>query len=217
MKKNSIVIVDDHQMFSEALAEIIEKDTNCKILYAVRDGSALMQRLKNNEYIPELILLDMNMMDIDGYDTAIWLKEHHPEIKILVLSMNGRDEDIIKMLKVGCAGYLLKEASRQELKRGIEMVLEKGFYHSDLVANKLLQWVREDKPDSIADPFELKEREKEFLPYACSELTYREIADKMCVSERTVDNYREALFRKFEVKSRVGLALFAIKNGLVKV
>jgi two-component system invasion response regulator UvrY len=215
--KKQVVIVDDHAMFADALAEIIEKDTSVKVAYSVRNGSRLIERLTANSEMPDLILLDLNMPVMDGHETALWLKENHPEIKVVVLTMNDQDEDIIRMLKAGCVGYLLKESPRAELARAIETVLEKGYYHSDLVTNQLVRMLREDGTDGARGAIKLSEREKEFLPYAVSELTYKEIADKMCVAERTVDGYRESLFQKFGVRSRVGLAIFAIKHGLVEV
>ncbi|MCB9234512.1 MAG: response regulator transcription factor [Bacteroidia bacterium] len=215
--EKTLIIVDDHQMFAEALADIIARDTDFKVLCTVRNGRELLQKLQPGAPVPGLVLLDLNMPEMDGHATALHLREHFPAIKFMVLSMNGEEDDILKMLKAGCCGYILKEAPRSELKMALQMVFERGYYHSDLVANLLVQSLYGGSAGQEANPLSLSEREKEFLPLACTELTYKEIADKMCVAERTVDGYRESLFQKLGVKSRVGLAIFAVRNGLVEI
>ena len=119
------------------------------------------------------------------------------------------DKAVIKMIKCGASGYVLKESKPQELLDAIKTIHTKGVYINDLVSGKLIRSVTEDES---APGFTKKELE--FLKLCCSELTYKEIADKMFVSPRTVDNYREALFQKLNLKSRTGLVLFAIQNDV---
>jgi DNA-binding NarL/FixJ family response regulator len=157
------------------------------------------------------------MPEKNGYETTEYLTNHYPQIKTLALSVEDNEESIIKMLRCGAKGYLLKDTDTANFRNALEIVRDKGYYHSELVSSTLLKSLH--KPNgSIAKPLvQFQAREQEFLELACSELTYKEIADKMCLSPRTIDGYRENLFIKLELKSRVGLVLFAIKNGLVSI
>lgn len=176
-----------------------------------------MEKLDHRN-LPEIILLDINMPEMDGYETAAWLKSHYPEIKILVLSMYDNENSIIRMLKSGARGYILKDAEPAELKNALDAVAKKGFYYSEFVTGRLIHNINsEDDKKTIKNITDLNARELEFLKLVCSELTYKDIADKMCLSARTIDGYRDALFEKLNAKSRVGLVLYAIKNGIVNV
>jgi DNA-binding NarL/FixJ family response regulator len=156
---------------------------------------------------------------MNGYATAQKITKEFPEVKILALSVEDDEECIIRMLRCGSKGYLLKNTPTTEFKIALHELYTKGYYHSDLVSNTLMNLLK-PKPKN-AQPFKLKinfqAREEEFLHFACSELTYKEIAGRMCLSPRTIDGYRENFFYKLQVKSRVGMVLFAIKNGVVEV
>ena len=157
---------------------------------------------------------------MDGFATVQWLNENFPLIKILVVSMVEKEESIVHMLKLGIKGYLSKDVEPQVLGEALNAIMDKGFYYTDFITGKLVHALNNNNhSDKVkTDAMRLmNDREKEFLQLACSELTYNEIAAKMFLSPKTVDGYRNALFEKFNVKSRVGLVLFAIKNGLVEV
>ena len=133
--------------------------------------------------------------------------------------MYDNETSIIRMLKCGAKGYILKDSEPAELKAAIHALMDKGFYYSDLVSGKLMHAINnlDDDSDGLKSLVPLNDRETEFLKLACSELTYKEIADKMFVSPRTIDGYRDALFEKLNIKTRVGLVMYAIKNGIVNV
>ncbi len=154
---------------------------------------------------------------MDGYETAQWLKQHYCSVKRLAISMYDNDSSIIRMLRSGAKEYILKDSEPAELQIAIESIMTKGFYYSDLISGKLINAINQMDDNGIAlnTLLQLNEREIEFLKYTCSELTYKEIADKICVSPRTVDGYRDGLFEKLQLKTRVGLAMYAIKNGVV--
>ena len=147
---------------------------------------------------------------MDGYEATAWLKNNKPGIKVLALSMFEDDLAVIKMIRSGACGYVLKESKPRELLEAIKTIYTKGGYINELVSGKLIRSMGED------DEIEISKKELDFLKYCCSELTYKEIADKMNVSPRTVDNYREALFLKLNLKSRTGLVLYAIQNQVFK-
>jgi DNA-binding NarL/FixJ family response regulator len=133
--------------------------------------------------------------------------------------MYDNENSIIRMLKCGAKGYILKDSEPAELKAAIDALVNKGYYYSDLVSGKLIHAINkiEDAGNDVNTVNNLNERETDFLKYACTELTYKEIADKMFLSPRTIDGYRDSLFEKLHVKTRVGLVMFAIKNGIVNL
>ena len=213
-----LALVDDHTLFRKGLINLIELVcSDCEILFEADNGVDLQQKItKANE--PDILLLDVNMPKMDGFATVQWLTENFPLVKILVVSMVEKEESIVRMLKLGVKGYLSKDVEPQVLGEALNAIMNKGFYYTDFITGKLVHALNSNNnPDKVkTDALRLmNDREKDFLKLACSELTYNEIAGKMFVSPKTVDGYRNALFEKFNVKSRVGLVLFAIKNELV--
>ncbi len=213
----TIVLTDDHVLLRNGLAALV-KNQGHTVLFEADNGKDFINKLDKNN-LPQLVLMDINMPEMDGYATAQWIKENHPEIKVLALSMYDNENAIIRMLKSGAKGYILKDSEPAELKAAIDAILNKGYYYSDLVSGKLIHAINkiDDEGSDTNTVNNLNERETSFLQYACTELTYKEIADKMFVSPRTIDGYRDALFEKLHVKTRVGLVMYAIKNGVVSV
>jgi two-component system invasion response regulator UvrY len=216
--KPAVVLVDDHVLLRNGLANLIRSFGEYAVLFEARNGTDLIRQLKPC-FLPELVLLDINMPEMDGYDTALWLKRNFPEIKILALSMYDTNNSIIRMLKNGAKGYILKDITPAELKIALHSVIHKGFYYSEMVTGKLIHAINSlDEPDQVMHHFlGLNDRETAFLKLVCTELTYKEIADQMCLSPRTIDGYRDSLFEKLKVKTRVGLVLYAIRNGIVHI
>ncbi|MBK7559532.1 MAG: response regulator transcription factor [Chitinophagaceae bacterium] len=214
---NTIVIVDDHLLIAKAITSIIEQfKIFFIVLYESENGRELIEKFKQKKNIPDLVLLDISMPVMDGFETATWLKLNHPEVKVIVLTMQGDDESLIKMIKAGTLGYLNKNVHPAELEKALDAIVKKGFYYPDWATSRVLQ--------SLANPVEAKEaaikmseREIEFLKYTCTELTYKEIGEKMFCSARTVESYRDSLFEKLGVKTRVALALYTVKIGLYKL
>lgn len=213
-----IVLVDDHTLLRNGLAGLIES-LGHKILFEANHGKEFIQKLEHSRELPDMVLLDINMPEMDGYETANWIKKNKPAVAMLALSMYDNETAILRMLRNGASGYILKDAHPNELKMAIEAILNKGFYHSELISGKIIHALsrKEDDPDNLLKAHELTDKEHHFLQFACSELTYREIAEKMGVSPRTVDGYRDILFTKLNIKTRVGLAVYAIKSGIVQL
>lgn len=214
--KYTVAIVDDHELVAKAIAGLVGQFADYEVLFDAENGKELIKHFKLN-HIPDVVLLDINMPDMDGYETSLWLKNNYPEVKVLALSMNDKEEAIVRMLRNGVRGYLLKGCRPSELRDALDSVINKGFYYTEFITSRLIKSL---SADFVLNPIEalgLNEREAEFVQLACTDMTYVEIADKMCVSPRTVDGYRESLFVKFNVKSRVGLAVEAIRLGVVQV
>lgn len=212
-----IAIVDDHTMFRKGLVSLINLFPGYKVLFDAANGQDFIKQLQP-KHLPDILLLDIVMPEMDGYATAQWVHVNHPGIKILALSTMDAESAIIKMIKSGARGYVLKDAEPLELKQAFDSVLSLGYYYNELISRKVLQSVHElaDENSGTGIFAKLNERELTFLKLACSEKTYSEIASEMYLSERTIDGYRESLFKKLNVKTRVGLVMYAIKNGLVR-
>ena len=214
-KKIQVAVADDHSLLRQALAKLINSFENFAVLFEANNGNEIKAKL-GKHIIPDIVLLDVNMPDMDGYETAQWLHTNFPQVKVLALSMFSDENIIIRMLKLGAKGYILKNAEPEELKEALTSVLEKDFYLSEYISGKIVSGLNKelDKPD---DRVTLSEKEKVLLRWICSEMTYKDIAAKMFVSPRTLDDYRNNLFEKLKVKTRVGLVLYAIRNRLVEV
>lgn len=214
--KHTVVIADDHALIAQAIAGLIQRMDEYEVLYEVENGLELIKKFKQN-HIPDIVLLDINMPEMDGYESALWLKNNYPEVKVLTLSMYDKEEAILAMLRNGARGYLLKGCRPSELKNALDDIILKGFHYTEYITNTLLKSLN---PEKMKDPIVemgLNDRETEFIRFACTEMTYIEIADKMCCSPRTVDGYREQVFQKMSVKTRVGIAVEAIKLGIITV
>ncbi|HEY4966596.1 MAG TPA: response regulator transcription factor [Puia sp.] len=210
-----IALVDDHTMFRKGLAVLIGLFSGYKVLMDVANGREFIDKLDPNQ-LPDIVLLDIHMPVMDGYATAAWLHANHPGIRVLALSTMDSDTTIIKMIQQGARGYILKDAEPKELQVAFEEILAKGYYYNEMLTRKVIQSIHHGVSDSSLFP-KITDREMDFLKHACSEKNYQQIADEMFVSERTVDGYRESLFKKFNVSNRVGLVLYAIKNQLVQL
>jgi two-component system, NarL family, invasion response regulator UvrY len=213
----TIALADDHVLLRNGLASLI-KNFGHEVLFEANNGEDLIKLIQEGKR-PDLILMDINMPVKDGYETSAWLKINYPEIRILALSMLDDENAIIRMIKNGARGYLLKESEPAELRAAINAVLQRGFYYSEMVTGRLVHSISgtDVESNNSQQVIQLTEREIDFLKFACTEMTYKEIAAEMHLSPRTIDGYRDALFLKLDIKTRTGLVIYAIKNGIVKI
>ncbi|MBU8882113.1 response regulator transcription factor [Kaistella sp. DKR-2] len=208
-----IAIVDDHKLVSKALENMISFNPNFEVIMNCFNGQDFLDELRAKKTYPDVVLMDINMPIKNGIETTAEISKEFPNLKVIALTMEDNESTIIKMLKAGAKGYLLKDMSPDILFDAINIVHKKGIFYTDLLTQSLLKIKTEEKfMNSLNDT--LKDRELEFIKLACSELTYREIADQMFLSPRTIDGYRDSVFIKLNVKTRVGIVLFAIKHNL---
>jgi DNA-binding NarL/FixJ family response regulator len=213
-KEHTVAIVDDHLLLSGSLEKLINSFSGFKVIYHASNGKELQKKFNTATELPEIILLDINMPVMDGFETVAWLNKNNPEIKVLALSMEDDEKVILKMLRLGAKGYLLKDIHPDRLRVALEEVIERGYYHSEKVAATLLHSIQ---PSFRKDEVQFKQNELTFLQLACSEMTYKEIADVMSLSPKTIDGYRQELFNRLHIKNRVGLVIYALKNNLIKI
>lgn len=204
----SVVIVDDHLLLSQAIGGLVQEFKNFDVLYLCKNGRELLDKFENPNNIPDIVLMDIKMPILNGIETTEILKEQYPDIKVLALSIEEDEYTILKMLRAGARGYLLKDTKKEILKEAMQKVLEEGHYYTNTVSQILLESL--DKEVNT----EIKDRELEFIKLACTEMNYKEIADIMCCSYKTVEGYRDSLYRKLGIKNRIGLVLFAIHHNL---
>lgn len=216
--KTTVALVDDHELLRSGLAGIIRNLGEFEVTLEAGNGLEFIKKvdLKNP---PDIVLLDITMPEMDGYETAAWIRKKLPSVKVLVLSMLSNDMAIIRMLRNGVKGYIIKDSKPHVFKEAMESIQRNEFYVNELVRDKLINYVsnEEDENKQTALLLNISEQEAHFLQLLCADKSYKHIADEMFVSVRTIDNYRDNLFKRLDIKTRVGLVLFAIKHGIVNI
>lgn len=204
----SVVVVDDHFLLSQAIGGLVQDFKNFKVLYLCKNGQDLLDKLEDPNNIPDLVLMDIKMPILNGIETTEILTKKFPKIKVLALSIEEDEYTILKMLRAGARGYLMKDTKKDILEEALLEVMEKGRYYTNTVSQILMGSV-EKEIDT-----ELKEKEIEFIKLACTDMSYKEIAEAMYCSYKTVEGYRDAVHKKLKIKNRIGLVLFAIHHNL---
>jgi len=212
--KIKIGLVDDHQLFLKSLSLLLNHLRNFSVVVEAGHGKDLIAKLEKNTIMPDIILIDVEMPVMNGVETAHWLRNTHPSIRLVALSMNDKEHTVIEMIKAGCCSYLLKDTHPDELEKALTEIYTKNYYNAE-INNANLSELLLSNP--FANTVQVNDKEREFLQHAASDRTYKEIAQMMDVSQRTIDGYRESIFAKFNVQSRTGMILEAIRRGLVKV
>lgn len=223
-----LAVVDDHTLFRQGLLKLIKlanRDSNYQILFDAGGAYDMKEKLDIRNP-PDIILMDITMPDGDGFEAVHWLNQYCPGVKVLVVSMVFTEAAIIRMLKMGIKGYLSKEIEERDVYAAIDAIAKGGFYYTDYRSKNLLEIFQYEGQTVAGKPAlllnhqiaqQLNETERTFLKYVCTELTYQQISEKMNVSPKTVDDYRDKLFKKLGVKTRVTLALYAVKHELVEL
>lgn len=207
-----IALVDDHRLFREGLKEVINSFSGYTVTLEADNGKDLIRKLFPDR-IPAIALLDISMPEMDGFETARWLREHHPQVRLLALSMRDDHAAILRMLKCGVDGYILKSADSAELRMALDALEISGSYFTGSVSEVLRQDMI--NPTPAAPP--LTEEDLAFLELICTDLPYKAFEKPLNITERAVESKRDRFFRRFGVKTRTALAVYAIRNGLVKI
>ncbi|MDB5148942.1 MAG: response regulator [Mucilaginibacter sp.] len=206
-----IALVDDHKLFRSGMAALVTNFKRYSILFEAANGQELLNTI-NSGTVPDIILLDISMPVMDGVEAAQILRAKHPNVRIIILSMFEDADKVLLMVKMGVKGYLLKDSEPHEVEDALLKVSQGELYYPEFVTRHLIT-----NFNSKLENIKLNPREIEFLRLTGTELTYKEIAETMNISVRTVDSYRDQLFEKLQIKSRVGLVLYSIKNKLIEL
>lgn len=218
-KKNPIkvALVDDHILLRNALAGLIDSFGDCRVIHQSGNGKEITKAISDG-VIPDVVVMDLNMPEMDGFETAQWLQKNFPGVYVLMLTMFDSELSLIRLLQTGVRGFLKKDIHPSELKFAIHSVMQSGYYYSNNTTGRLVNLFKNKHDGSMPlNNMVLSDQEVQFLKLACSDLTYKEIAQKIGLNPRTIDTLRDHLFIKLDVKSRVGLAMVAIKNGIVNM
>lgn len=207
-----LAIADDHEIFRKGVIEIISSWEEFAVTIEAKNGKDLIYRITNATNLPTICIIDINMPELNGYDTLAEIKKQWPKMKVLVLTMLNDEYCFIKMIRNGADGFLSKNSNPGELRKALLSIHENGVYHSDVMSRKFIRVIQET--DVIP---KFSEKELELLKLCASDLTYTQIADKMGITDRSVAGYRDNLFHKLNVSSRVGLAMCAIKMGIIAI
>jgi DNA-binding NarL/FixJ family response regulator len=210
--KIKVGLVDDHQLFRKSLSLLLSSFKNTVVVMDATNGVDLQAKMEQATTLPEMMLIDVSMPQMDGPQTAEWLHQTYPAIRKVALSMDDKEETVIKMLRAGCCSYLFKDIHPNELEHALDEVHRFGYYNPAISYQKLVSSAQQT--DSS---LHLTEKELYFLKLSCSDLSYRDISSIMNLSERTIDGYRASMFTKLNVQSRTGMALEAIRKGFVKL
>ena len=214
-EKITVALVDDHILLRNALATLIDSFNDCRVIWQVSNAQEMINRIRFT-IPPQVIILDLNMPVMDGHAGAMWLKNNLPQCHVLMLTMYDSDLALIRLLQAGVKGFLKKDIHPSELKFAIRSVMQSGYYYSHQTSGKLANLFRNyNGSGSDLERSLLNEQEIEFLRLSGTELTYKEIAQTMQLNPRAVDSLRDHLFEKLELKSRVGLAMYAMRHGIV--
>jgi DNA-binding NarL/FixJ family response regulator len=207
-----IALADDHKLLRNALASLINTFENCEVIFEANNGKDFCTLLEREQ--PDVAIIDYNMPEMNGLECANWMKENYPQVPILMLTMYDTELMLIKLLQAGVKGFMKKDIHPNELNKAIQSVMTEGFYYSVHTSAKLAGFFTEKESIPFWEKI-LSEQDLTFLKLVCSELTYKEIAQEMNMNPRTIDSMRDSMFDKLDVKSRVGLTMYAIKHGLV--
>lgn len=212
-----VALVDDHALLRNGLANVIKSFGNYTVLFEADNGRECIDMLMAGNK-PDIILLDVNMPEMNGFNTAKWLKENEPEIKVLVLTMMDDDMSIIQMMQLGAKGYILKDTKPEGLKNALHEIAERGFYFNETISDKMLSIVSNPNKDKKPkQEIQFSNQEIMFLKLCCTEKSYKEIGASMGISARTAETMRVNMFEKLETQSRIGIVMYAIRNGIIQV
>lgn len=212
MEKINILIADDHTMFLEGIVSLLENEKNINIIGKATDGKSALEIIKKS--IPDILLLDISMPEMDGIAVTKVIKEKYPSIKILIVSTHSNIQMIAKLIRMEVNGYLLKNAEKQELLHAIQIIQNGGTYFCKEVEEKNDENNSKIKSETLQIT-ELSNREKEILILIAQEFTGNEIAEKTFISLNTVNTHRRNLISKLNVKNTAGLVKYAIEYGLL--
>lgn len=216
----NIGLVEDQLLFRTGIKSILNGWSNFDVVFESENGYSVPQKLEESSVIPDLMLIDLTLPpngdeEYNGWKVVRFLKENYPNIKIIILSAHEDEYLISKLIEDGANGYLVKDSDPEEVHEAILTVHEKGSYINErtlsAIQNKLRGKVKSNKTHET-----ISKRELEVLKLVCQQMTASEIAEKLFISEKTVNGHRNSLLKKTDSKNVTGLVMYAIKYKLIE-
>ncbi len=215
-RKIKIAIAEDHQLMRQGMAALLNEEDDLEVTFDVGDGAQLLERLE--EEIVDIILLDLDMPIINGYQALKVIVEKYPSTYAIIISMFYSDEFVSECITIGARGFLPKNSDIENVIDAIQAVYEQGYYFDDKISKALLNQLLSDKKvEPIFTSEILTKNEIEVLRLICDGLTNKEISDVLCKSVRTIEGYRSSILAKSNSKNTAGLVIYAIKNKLYTI
>ncbi|MDC8004754.1 response regulator transcription factor [Aureisphaera galaxeae] len=216
--KINLVLADDEELFRVGMAHILSKDEDINIVHQACNGKELLDYLAGAELLPDIIIMDIKMPELNGVEATKTIHKAYPEISIIALTTYNTKPFIRNMIQVGASAYLVKNSPPNKVLHTIKQVYYNGFYY-DAEVMKAIKGItnlaNKNDAKTIFDDELITPREKDVLELICHQYTSQEIADKLFISKRTVEVHRKNLLDKANVKNIAGLVIFAIQNDLV--
>jgi len=217
LTKIDIVITDDHKLFRKGIAALLEDLEMVNKIYEAGNGEELLRLLKETKPLPDLILLDLNMPEMDGFEATKKLKKQFPEVKIIILTMEDDEQFILHLVNEGVNGYLNKSSDTDEVELAIEKVMKMDFYFPDEISKLIFSNLKKFGKSKIKKKIEFSNQEKRVLELLCHEKTTTEIAEEMELGKRTIESYRKNMLEKTGARNMAGLIIYAMKNKVVEI
>lgn len=208
-----VAYAEDHDLIRQGIRDLLTNSGQCQFVIEASNGKELLEKLKSAAQLPDLCILDIYMPQMNGYDALVELRKRWPDLKVLVLTGHNTEYYLIKMIRAGANGYMLKSSSLSELERALLSVHQHGHFYSDAISQKFVRMVSRGE---LTVP-EISDKEADILRYCCTDMSYVQIAEKMGITPKSVEHWRESLFKKLKVSSRSGLVMFAVQFGLVEI
>ncbi len=218
-QKIQISIADDEQLFRRGLTFLLEREDQFHILFEAENGKELIDKL-NPEQLPDIILMDLKMPELNGVEATKVIHKRHPGVKIIALTSYDGKSFITNMIDVGASSYLLKNTSPKIMVHTIKEVYDKGFFYDENVLKTIHENLLSSSGKRIKSDLDkklLSKREVEVLELICKQFTTSEIAEKLYLSPRTVDGHRNNLLEKTESKNVAGLVIYGIQKKLIEL
>lgn len=213
-----IGIVDDHLLFRRSLAHLVGTFEGVKVVLEAENGKKLFDLLPDVSV--DLLLLDIQMPEMDGFEACTLLRSRYPAIKILIVSQLTTKESIHKVMELGAHGFFTKNSDPEQLEQAILSIRDKDFYFGQelgVVLREAILWEKKMPTPLLSSPVSITHREMDVIRKACKELSSIEIADQLCISVRTVETHRKRIMEKTNSKNFIGVILFALRHELLLV
>lgn len=216
MKKIRVLLVDDHELIREGIKNSLMSHESIEIIGGAQNGEEALSFLSEN--IVDVVTMDISMSTMGGFAATKAILEKYPKVNVIILTMHNEVSMIQEALKAGASGYLLKNTNINELKEAITTVANDGTYFSSNVSEKIMNKLVKGKADNESkQQIKLTKREIEILKLISEEYSNHEIAEKLFISQRTVDTHRRNLIQKLQAKNTAGLVRYAFKNNIIDV